>query len=64
MQRMAERWSRPARPDLEAALSRARTLQRRTTRYDLLVILPDHGLAILVVDHGTVVTGDPADDRR
>ena len=49
-------WQRP--------WARGRVLQRRAARYDLLVILPGHGLAIFVVDHGVVVTGYPADDRR
>ena len=64
IQRMAERWPRLARHDLEAALGQGRVLQRRAARYDLLVILPGHGLAIFVVDHGAVVTGYPADARR
>jgi len=64
IQRMAERWPRLARRDLEAALGQGRVLQRRAARYDLLVILPGHGLAIFVVDHGAVVTGYPADARR
>jgi hypothetical protein len=64
IQRMAERWPRLARRDLEAALGQGRMLQRRAARYDLLVILPGHGLAIFVVDHGAVVTGYPADARR
>jgi len=64
IQRMRERWPQLARPELEAALTRASVLQRRAARYDLLVLLPGHGLAIFVVDHGAVVTGYPADDRR
>jgi len=64
IQRMAERWPRLARRDLEVALGRGRVLQRSAARYDLLVILPGHGLAIFVVDHGAVVTGYPADARR
>jgi len=64
VRRMAERWPRLARHDLEAALSRGRVLQRRAARYDLLVLLPGCGLAIFVVDHGAVVTGYPADARR
>jgi hypothetical protein len=64
LQRMRERWPRLARHDLEAALGRGRVLQRRAARYDLLVILPGHGLAIFVVDHGIVVTGYPADGCR
>jgi len=64
VQRMAERWPQLARRDLEAALGQGRVLQRRAARYDLLVILPGHGLAIFVVDHGAVVTGYPADACR
>lgn len=64
VRRMRERWPQLARPELEAALTRASVLQRRAARYDLLVLLPGHGLAIFVVDHGAVVTGYPADDRR
>jgi len=64
IQRMAERWPRLARRDLEVALGQGRVLQRRAARYDLLVILPGHGLAIFVVDHGAVVTGYPTDARR
>ncbi len=64
VQRMAERWPRLDRPELEATLGRATVLRRRAARCDLLVILPDHGLVICVVDRGAVVKGYPADDRR
>ena len=64
IQRMRERWPQLAQPELEAALTRASVLQRRAARYDLLVLLPDYGLAIFVVDHGAVVTGYPAGARR
>ena len=64
MRRMRERWPRLGRPDLEAALGRGRLLHRRAARYDLLVLLPDYGLAIFIVDHGAVVTGYPAHAHR
>ena len=64
VQRMRERWPQLEQPELEAALTRASVLQRRAARYDLLVFLPGHGLAIFVVDHGAVVTGYPADAHR
>ncbi len=64
MRRMQERWPRLGRNELEVALGRGRLLHRRAARYDLLVLLPDYGLAIFVVDHGAVVTGYPARARR
>lgn len=64
MRRMQERWPQLGRCELEAALGRGRVLQRRAARYDLLVLLPDYGLAIFIVDHGAVVTGYPAHAHR
>ena len=64
LQRMRERWPQLDRPETVAELRRTPMLRRRAARYDLLVILPGHGLALFVVDHGVVLTRYPADGRR